>query len=460
LAWPNFRPPPGLRFSTLARPPSCASSWQHHGAGSEAAAAGSGAMGDGRWVSAPLAVARNPSPWCCGWLLLLLLPASLLLALVASGEPCATTWSSFCHSNAPLSVGRSQGRRPPASAGAVGTVDGVLPASLEKSVVVRAPIYSFDGDVVARDAALAKFERIDDVIMGGVSKSKLVAGTSGVASWWGLVRTAGGGFCGQRTRTFQQPLNLSGYDGLVITCALVSDADADRRVWKLSLRLDETRGEVVYQAEFVPPVGDMQAVYVPFSSFQLVRGPIAILGAPSISNTSAIFQIGFTCSKFVIDSKMTQLEDFRNGTFQLDIAEIGAYAERPAVSSQVLIDDAPDAPEALTEAQAKGRQPLLVRAMLLPLLGLVFSEARRRRKRAAQLLRERGASRWQLAYAGWRFKRYLRGRGVLTSLLQSAAEVVGFVALGSLRLTARLLVFPAFRLAARRRERGGGSGSR
>mmetsp|Transcript_103693 Transcript_103693/g.278622 ORF Transcript_103693/g.278622 Transcript_103693/m.278622 type:complete len:423 (-) Transcript_103693:106-1374(-) len=355
-------------------------------------------------------------------------------------------------------------RRVPRPDGATGS------GAIASTVVAarRAPIYDFRADA---EGAVAKFERIDDVIMGGMSKSALVVsgasdGAAALASWRGLVRTEGGGFCGQRTRPFDKPLDLSGFDGLYISCALASDADAARRVWKLSLRMEESRGEVIYQAQYIPPVGTPEVVYVPFSAFRLVRGPIAVPGAPSISNTSAVFQIGFTCSKFIIDTRMTQLEDFRNGTFQLDIGEIGAFAseassaEVPASASASTAPpasstaaEALQAPGALSEREAKKKQPFLVRALLLPLFGLLFSEAGRRRRRAAAILRERGASRADIVAASWRFKRNLRGKGLVSAALLSVGEGLSAAVVGALGLTVKLTIFPVMRLVRRRRER-------
>lgn len=320
------------------------------------------------------------------------------------------------------------------------------------SSTVRTPIYDFEASTASRNDALAKFERIDDVIMGGISKSKLMpAGDVSMAAWQGIVRTDGGGFCGQRTRPFQQPLNLSGYDGLYISCALSSDKDAARRAWKLSLRLDESRGEVVYQAQFIPPVADVAPVYVPFHAFRLVRGPIEIAGAPKISNVSAIFQIGFTCSKFVIDSKMSQLENFRNGSFQLDIAEIGAYSDGGMMNG--LDEQAVVAPVALSDAESKKRQPLLLRVLLVPLFGVLFSETRRRRRRAYQLLRLRSPNQLACMKAGWAFKRNLRGQGFMQSLFHVVTEAASSTLAASVTLSARILLFPVLRLARKRREK-------
>ncbi|CAE7816980.1 unnamed protein product [Symbiodinium microadriaticum] len=313
------------------------------------------------------------------------------------------------------------------------------PSTVGGSTSSNVPLFRFSDDT---ERALAQFERIDDVIMGGVSKSAL-SGDSGLASWRGLVRTEGGGFCGQRTRPFQQPLNLSGADGLYIDCGLVSDEDVARRAWKMTLRTDEGRGEVVYQAPFQPAVGSPSRVQVPFSDFRLVRGPIAIPDAPKLANLSAVYQIGFTVSKFVISEQMQTLDDFRNGTFQLDIAEIGVFSRSSALVGME------GAPETLADQEVKRNRPL-VQKLLFPLLGLFFSEAVRRRRRAAALLKQRGVGPWKRFRFSWRVLRAQQGRSPVAAsaviLLRAVRACAAFV----LGLPLRLLLFPIFRLQARK----------
>ena len=72
----------------------------------------------------------------------------------------------------------------------------------------RTPVFNFDA---APEATAALWERIDDVVMGGVSSSKIFVSDKG-AEWRGIVRTDGGGFCGTRTAvsdsvesSFQKP---------------------------------------------------------------------------------------------------------------------------------------------------------------------------------------------------------------------------------------------------------------
>ena len=64
----------------------------------------------------------------------------------------------------------------------------------------RTPVFNFDAEP---EATAALWERIDDVVMGGVSSSKIVVGDAG-AEWKGIVRTDGGGFCGTRTAALGQ----------------------------------------------------------------------------------------------------------------------------------------------------------------------------------------------------------------------------------------------------------------
>ena len=107
------------------------------------------------------------------------------------------------------------------------------------------PLYDFTGGNAASTAE--QFERIDDVIMGGVSSSRLVAGAD-AALFEGTVRTQGGGFAGTRLRLLAEPLDLSASDGLYLDCE--ADEFAARRVYKVAMRTKQDRGEVVYQARF------------------------------------------------------------------------------------------------------------------------------------------------------------------------------------------------------------------
>ena len=158
------------------------------------------------------------------------------------------------------------------------TLRSTTAAAYEKE---RTPVFNFD---VAPEATAALWERIDDVVMGGVSSSKIVVGDGG-AEWRGIVRTDGGGFCGTRTAALDAPLDLSKADGVYVDAVLTSDADVARRAWKLTLRTAASRSEIVYSAEWAPrgPDGVGGPTFVPFSDFKLVRGPRIVEGCVEIN---------------------------------------------------------------------------------------------------------------------------------------------------------------------------------
>ena len=59
---------------------------------------------------------------------------------------------------------------------------------------------------------------LDDVVMGGVSKSNLGPGDTFNGTWTGIVTTANnGGFAGIRTRPFDSVLDISKCEGLILS---------------------------------------------------------------------------------------------------------------------------------------------------------------------------------------------------------------------------------------------------
>lgn len=96
------------------------------------------------------------------------------------------------------------------------------------------PIFRFDA--THRSESLARWERVDDAIMGGVSTSSLVGDSSNVEAirFRGILREEGGGFCGQRTKLFKKPMNLTAFTGLYVKCR--GDDNADRRIYKVNVR--------------------------------------------------------------------------------------------------------------------------------------------------------------------------------------------------------------------------------
>lgn len=291
---------------------------------------------------------------------------------------------------------------------------------IDTKIATEAAVFDFRDD-----KTVDQFERIDDSIMGGISTSsvKNVDGEN-YASWSGILRLDGGGFCGMRTLPFKSPLNATGYDGVYVKCRFVSDDEPHKRVWKVSMRTDSSRGEQVYQQQFeLPPAsannmndnGDKWTqIKIPFDSFTLVRGARKVLDGPKLDSTQGVFQIGMTMSKFIIAENMTAMDDFRPGFFQMHIESMGLYrTEVDAIAEPTV--------ETLTEQEAKKKRPLLLK-VLRPISKIFFSEQANRRKSAMKILmgQKKGRSRLGAILYGMRLRAKNNGfSGMIFSLIET-----------------------------------------
>ena len=309
------------------------------------------------------------------------------------------------------------------------------------------PIFDFTrNNVETKQKSAASFERIDDAIMGGIPVSSLRdVSDQDYASWSGVCRTDGGGFCGMRTLPFKDaPLNATRQDGVYLDCSLVSDDEAERRVWKMTVRVDSSRGEVVYQSQFdlkqaIEVAKEQQSlnddntnddgvwarVLVPFDKFQLVRGPRLIPDGPPLNVTSGIYQIGMTMSKFVMNVNTTELENFRPGYFDLRIKRIGFYNGNK--STDTTSDQANNVPSTLSKEESLKKRPIVLK-LLFPIAKLLFSEQANRRKSAMRILREeRGLSRARAIIFGFKLRKGSMG------LVKSFSKTVGILSVDVMR---------------------------
>lgn len=309
------------------------------------------------------------------------------------------------------------------------------------------PVFDFTlDDVTTKQQSAASFERIDDAIMGGISLSSLRdVPDQNYASWSGVCRTDGGGFCGMRTLPFKDsPLNATGEEGVYLDCNLASDDEAERRTWKLTVRTDSSRGEMVYQSQFdlkqaienakkenAEDSNDTDVwarVMVPFDTFQLVRGPRLIPDGPPLDVSGGIYQIGMTLSKFVMNVNTTELENFRPGYFDLRIKRIGFYnSHNGDVSNVSTSTGIASIPTTLSKEDAEKKRPLALR-LLLPIAKLLFSEQANRRRSAMRILREeRKLSRARAIMFGIKYRRDSMG------LFKSFAKTAGILSVDTFR---------------------------
>lgn len=293
------------------------------------------------------------------------------------------------------------------------------------------PIFDFSDP-----QTVESFDRIDDAIMGGISTSSIryIPNTNddklSYASWSGICRVDGGGFCGTRTLPFVEPLQVrTGTNetlgatllpqGFYIDCRLASDDEPERRVWKVSTRTERSRGEQLYQAEFrIPPEKEgWSRIQIPFSDFQMVRGATFVPGGEQMNVSQGIYQIGLTLSKFRLAQNMTVLDNFRAGYFELQIKSLGLYYTEEEVEHTPV----PTTPRTLSRDEMKRSRPLIVKT-LLPLSKLFFSEQANRRRSAMKILRtQRGLSRIRSILFGIGVRR--QKSGLVLATLQAAAIV-------------------------------------
>lgn len=410
---------------------------------------------------------------CCGLLLLLFLLSSswnVAAAWIGSGFASRTTPSTTRHhrrsSHHPLVLVLPQNKLllPHHKLKANNDININNNSYATSNNVIFTPIFDF-----TQPETIDQVDRLDDAIMGGISTSSVQwvansdhpdgadeSAASGYARWSGVCRTDGGGFCGWRTNPFVEPLQVKDDGngaGLYVQCRLTSDQEPERRVWKISTRTKPgDRGELLYQAPFPftsnqqPNVnGDWTTVQVPFDTFRYVRGPRIVPDGPSFDASNGLYQIGMTMSKFAFGVNTTELENFRDGFFELQIKEIGVYnnVNQAVASTDAVQSDAVAVPpKVLTKIQTKQQRPLLLK-LLFPLIRMLFfSEQSQRRKSTMRLLREkRQLSR--LEAIRWGFRSRAASVGVLPSLAKTIYILLADAVRATLGMAVRIvLVYP------------------
>ena len=337
-----------------------------------------------------------------------------------------------------------------------GTTLGSLSSSSAPAAADAASGASFDllglrgGGADAAAAAAAVFERVDDVVMGGITSSTIAPDPAGreCLVWAGKCRAEGGGFAGARSVSLQTPLDLSSFDGLALTCGFESDAEPERRTWKATVRTQNDRGEMVYQATFTPPVvaddgkTPPPETRIPWNAFRLVRGPTVVPDVPplSASQCGSVYGLGLIMSRFGARGPMPE---FREGPFRLAVHAFGVYCETKT------FDEIPETKTLLDAASSNlGKRASenrgtrnVVTFLLSPLIKLAFDEKRRRRKRARDLLKKRfgvGAFRARFSF-GQKLKTKRRGGDGLGAAAEGARELIGDIVALGLTLPLRLV---------------------
>ena len=154
---------------------------------------------------------------------------------------------------------------------------------------------------------------VDDVVMGGVSASNMQL-LENTAVFAGNVSTANsGGFASVRTKNFEPPFNLSGYEGVELR------VKGDGQRYKLFLRTDQKWDGVGYSYSFDTVDNTWITVRVPFKDLVPVFRAKVLQDAPPIyAGKVASFQL--MLSKFEYDGALNP--KFSAGNFALQIESI------------------------------------------------------------------------------------------------------------------------------------------
>lgn len=188
---------------------------------------------------------------------------------------------------------------------------------------------------------------VDDVVMGGVSASGMTL-LPGFARFSGDVSTANsGGFASVRTRNFEPPFNLQGWQGV----RLVMRGDGQR--YKVILRNSNSWDSRAYCHSVDTDPDQWIVVDIPFAVFIATFRAKTQPDAPRLDPTSVCsFQL--MLSKFEYDGDKNP--HFHPGSFSLDVRSLGVYRSTYA-PKLIAIADSPQQAEVYSSMLAPSGVP-------------------------------------------------------------------------------------------------------
>ncbi|MEN9519205.1 MAG: hypothetical protein RLZZ381_1793 [Cyanobacteriota bacterium] len=159
---------------------------------------------------------------------------------------------------------------------------------------------------------------IDDVVMGGVSQSKIHLADN-KAIFTGVVSTDNnGGFASVRTRNFTPPMNLSAYQGIELRVI------GDGKRYKFIIRCEGQWDGVGYCYSFDTIYDYPTTVRIPFKD--LIPVFRAKIQSASQLDAAKIYSMQLMLSKFEYDGELNPR--FEAGSFKLEVESIKAYGNQ------------------------------------------------------------------------------------------------------------------------------------
>jgi NADH dehydrogenase [ubiquinone] 1 alpha subcomplex assembly factor 1 len=155
------------------------------------------------------------------------------------------------------------------------------------------------------EAECNSWHEINDVVMGGMSRSKFESVGAGIAVFSGNVSLKNsGGFAS--VRSVPSLYDLREYKGLKLLVR------GDGKQYKMNLKTQQTFDGILYQAVFEPKRDEWDEILIPFSSFLPVFRGVLAQHAPSL-DTASICSFGFLIS------------NRQEGRFRMEIRRIGVF---------------------------------------------------------------------------------------------------------------------------------------
>lgn len=157
---------------------------------------------------------------------------------------------------------------------------------------------------------------LDDVVMGGASKSDLIPGGKFDGVWSGFVTTANnGGFAGIRSKIFAPFKDASSCRGIVL------NVKGDGNRFKFIARDDTEWNGIAWSTSFDTKAGQSTEVKIPWSKLIPTRFARTVSTAPF--DTSKLTGIQLSLSKFEYDGGLNP--NFTEGQFRLQVDKISFF---------------------------------------------------------------------------------------------------------------------------------------
>lgn len=174
------------------------------------------------------------------------------------------------------------------------------------------------GDVIwSKEDPKIAFGPLDDVVMGGVSKSNLEVGAKFDGLWTGFVTSANnGGFAGIRSKIFDPKLDASSCRGLVLKLT----GDGNR--YKFIGRDDVEWNGIAWSTSFDTIANKFIEVKIPFTKLKPTRFARTVTGIPPF-NSKFFTGMQLSLSKFEYDGDLNP--KFTEGSFKLDLESVKLF---------------------------------------------------------------------------------------------------------------------------------------